>query len=632
LSLNTQHRLAVPIELTQNFLYTTMNDPSSESQESSQEGFSRRKFLSTLGGVAAGASFLGSGSLAYGNVHKGRVHEGLHTGGQSSWPTQLQWSQLDQQVRGRLIRPQLAWGPGAPQDVFEKLKNPFYNEENPGATQSTGWLNAWESVASPYAVAAEKPEDIAAAVHFARKNRVRLVVKGTGHDYLGRSCAPDSLLVWTHRMRKVTVHDKFLALGAPAGTSPQQAITVEAGVRWLEAYEAATQAGRYVQGGGCTSVGACGGFTFGSGFGSFSKRYGTGAGGVLEVEVVTADGSIVRANPYQHSDLFFAMRGGGGGTFGIASKVTLLTHPIPKTLGILTGSVQAKSDAAYRELIESFLRIYPQALDNPHWGESVRFGPDNQIGFRLTFLDLPEEEGLATLEPFLGPMRKRPDDFEVKPKVRFLPFKDLWDPNYWDRVDPDFITRDPRADAPANQFWWSGNQGELSVFWSSYKSRWIPTQLLRENTSAAADAFFKASRESDFIFQLNKGLSGEHPEAEARDRQTAVHPQAFEAAALVIMASGQQYRYPGVAGREPDMTKARKRALAVSRAMDILAAVTPGAGSYSTESDYFLENWQEAQWGLNYPRLLAIKKNVDPGNLFRVHHGVGSEELPVSYG
>ena len=83
-------------------------------------------------------------------------------------------------------------------------------------------------------------------------------MKGAGHDYLGRNCAPDSLLLWTQPMRGIQVHEAFLPQGAPAGTTAQQAITVQAGVRWLEVYEAATAAGRYVQGGGCTSVGACG--------------------------------------------------------------------------------------------------------------------------------------------------------------------------------------------------------------------------------------------------------------------------------------------------------------------------------------------------------------------------------------
>jgi FAD/FMN-containing dehydrogenase len=75
---------------------------------------------------------------------------------------------------------------------MQNLTNPFWIEGNPGATQSVGWLGAWETAVSPYAVAAESADDIAAAVDFARDNNVRLVVKGAGHDYLGRNTASDS--------------------------------------------------------------------------------------------------------------------------------------------------------------------------------------------------------------------------------------------------------------------------------------------------------------------------------------------------------------------------------------------------------------------------------------------------------
>ena len=110
--------------------------------------------------------------------------------------------------------------------------------------QSTGWLGGWQAATSSRAIAAESAEDLAAGVRFAQQHRLRLVVKGAGHDYLGRNCTPDSLLLWTQPMRGIQVHKAFLPQGAPAGTMPQQAITVQAGVRWLEVYEAATAAGR----------------------------------------------------------------------------------------------------------------------------------------------------------------------------------------------------------------------------------------------------------------------------------------------------------------------------------------------------------------------------------------------------
>jgi len=487
-------------------------------------------------------------------------------------------------------------------------RNPFWNEEQPGALQSTGWYGAWMAAASPYAVRAQRTSDIVAAVNFARENNVKLVVKGTGHDYLGRNMAPDSLLVWTHDMREITMHDAFVPRGAPTGTEPVHAMTVEAGTRWLEAYRAATLAGRFVAGGGCTSVGACGGFTFGSGFGPFSKRYGTGSGGIVQAEIVTADGRVRTVNEFSEPDLFFGVRGGGGSTYGIVSRVTLLTHPIPSTLGIITGSVKAKSDAAYRELIQQFVEFYPVGLDNWHWGESVAFGPDNELGFRLTFLDMPEEQGRAVIEQFIAPLRARPADFDVDPQFQFLAFENLWNPDYWDSVDPDFITRDPRPEAPSYQFWWTGNQGELGAFWNGYQSRWISTDLMRTKPSDIAESFYRASRVRPFIYQLNKGLSGEHPEARARDEKTALHPGCFEAGGLVIMASAQQYKYPGVEGRKPSAKVARQIGAELNEAMGFIMDVTPGAGSYSTEADFFLEDWQDAQWGSNYPKLLRIKR------------------------
>jgi len=543
----------------------------------------------------------------------------------AAWPSRQKWEALKAQLGDRLITTSLPWADATP-ETFELLQNPFWNEEQPGALQSTGWYDAWTAVASPYAVRAQQTSDIVAGVNFARDNGVKLVVKGTGHDYLGRNCAPDSLLVWTHDMREITVHDAFVPAGAPTDTAPVQAMTVEAGTRWLEAYRAATLAGRFVSGGGCTSVGACGGFTFGSGFGSFSKRYGTGSGGIVQAEIVTADGEVRTVNEFSEPDLFFAVRGGGGGTFGIVSRVTLLTHPIPSTVGIVTGSITANSDDAYREMIERFAEFYPVGLDNWHWGESVALGPDNELGFRLTFLDLPEAEGRAVIEQFAGQFRGRPDDYAVDLQFQLLEFQNLWNPDYWDEANPDFITRDPRPEAPEYQYWWSGNQGELGAFWSGYQSRWISTDLLRRDPGQIADAFFQASRLQSFVFQINKGLSGEHPEARVRDEQTALHPGCFEAAALVIMASSQQYKYPGVSGREPNVKEARDTGDAINRAMGFIKDVTPGAGTYSTESDFFLEDWQQNQWGSNYPRLLSIKNRYDPANFFRVHHGVGSEQ------
>src|SRR4029453_14877346 len=121
---------------------------------------------------------------------------------------------------------------------LQEMKNPYFISEQPGGTQLSGWLDAWTPAPSVYAVAAKNTGDVAAAVDFAREHRLRLVVKGTGHSYLGTSNAPDSLLVWTHGMKGISLHDGFVPRGSSA--APRPAVSVEAGVQWIEAYDAVT--------------------------------------------------------------------------------------------------------------------------------------------------------------------------------------------------------------------------------------------------------------------------------------------------------------------------------------------------------------------------------------------------------
>lgn len=254
----------------------------------------------------------------------------------------MHWNTLKKQVNGHLFKDSSPLTPCIDNvksklcnKVLKQVKNPFYLESQSGSTQSNGWVDAWNAHTSAYVVAAESAQEIASAVQFARKHHIKLVIKGTGHDYLGRSNAPDSLLIWTHKMRQVQVNDHFIPQGCPANTKAIPAVTAEAGTRWLEAYkEVVVKNGRYVQGGGCTSVGVAGGFIQGGGFGSFSKKFGTGAAGILEAELITADGTIITANECQNADLYWALKGGGGSTFGIVSKITLETHALPSIFGV----------------------------------------------------------------------------------------------------------------------------------------------------------------------------------------------------------------------------------------------------------------------------------------------------------
>jgi len=132
-------------------------------------------------------------------------------------------------------------------------------------------------------------------------------------------------------------------------------------------------------------------------------------------------------------------------------------------LGLAVRRESAGSDKAYRELIRRFLEFNSRALDNPWWGESVHFDSKNSLGFRLTCLDKSLAETRATMERFLGDLRNRPGDFTVELQSMVTDFENLWNCDYWEKQDPGFVTRDLRPGTPANQYWWKGNEGELSV-------------------------------------------------------------------------------------------------------------------------------------------------------------------------
>ena len=296
--------------------------------------------------------------------------------GDRDWPSPATWEKLKQAVGGRLLKPQspLTVCGSAPdgdscREALRQFKNPFYLADQPALSESSGWLDAWRSSPSAYAVAAENVADVVAAVRFAQAHNLRLVIKGRGHSFFGGSNAPDSLLLWTRRMDDVTVHDAFTPAGSKA--APVPAITCGAGAMWLHAYQAVSVgAGRYVQGGGCTTVGVAG-LVQGGGFGSFSKGFGSAAASLIEAEIVTADGKVRVVNHAREPDLFWALKGGGGGTFGVVTRLTLATHELPQNFGAVSVALHARSDDAFRRLLAHFIDLYAANLFNPHWGETV---------------------------------------------------------------------------------------------------------------------------------------------------------------------------------------------------------------------------------------------------------------------
>lgn len=558
--------------------------------------------------------------------------------GDPGWPSAAAWQQLKHKVGGRLLVPRSPFAGCAadPRDAacaeaIKYVKNPFYIGDQPGLTQTSGWLDAWTSQPSAYAVAARDAADVAAAVDFAREHNVRLVVKGGGHSYQGRSDAPDSLLVWTRHMNAITLHDAFVGQGCAGKVAPQPAVSVGAGAIWIDVYNAVTtRGGRYVQGGGCTTVGVAG-LVQSGGFGSFSKRYGTVAAGLLEAEVVTADGQVRIANACSHPDLFWALKGGGGGSLGVVTRLTLRTRELPDTFGAVLGTVRADSDASWKALIAKALAFYRGALFNPHWGEQMQFNEDRSLDIRMVFQGLDQARVERLWAPFLEWVRARKAYIVADPfKILAMPARHFWDADFFRAHVPGAQIPDDRPGAPKDHVLWAGDQGQVGWFIHGYQSAWLPESLLRKSHRARlADAIFQCTRYKGVELHFNKGLAGApKPEIDGA-RDTATHPDVLDAFALAIIADGGAPAYPGLPGADPDRPRAHRDAEAIDKAMRELTRVAPDAGAYFSESNYFQRRWQRAFWGRNHARLAKVKRTYDPHGLFFVHHGVGSEAWSV---
>ena len=578
----------------------------------------------------------------------------------AAWPSKAAWKRLNDEVRGELIPVNFplnilktAADSAAAERLKKEIRNPYFIADEPGLTETLGWVDAWATKPSVYAVAARDASDIAAAVNFAHENDLRLVVKGRGHSYLGASNAPDSLMIWTRHMTDIEANSAFVPHGGQGKIAPQPAVTMGAGTYWLQAYQAVTtHGGRYVQGGGCTTVGVAG-LVLGGGFGSFSKRYGTAAGSLLEAEVVTADGKIQIANPFINPDLFWALKGGGGSTFGVVSKLTVRTHDLPEYFGFANFKVKAPSDRAYRDLLREFVSFYAEHLFNDHWGEQAHLRGDNVLAITMVSQGLDREQSQKVWQPFLDWVKRSPNGYSIEGRIAIgsLPARRMWDAEWlgqhWPELafprnghlfpaildeilvhvmhEPIFHLDERPGAAPSNM-WWNGDAGQVGWYIWGYDSLWMPASLLASDSRARlADALFAGSRYSSIGLHFNKGLAGAPADAIAAAKDTATNPAVLTAFALVIVADGEGPAYPGIPGYEPAVAKGRAAAKAIDQCLEQLHEIAGQSGSYVNETNYFKMGWQQAFWGNNYSRLAKIKQKYDPDGLFFAHNGVGSE-------
>ena len=204
---------------------------------------------------------------------------------------------------------------------------------------------------------------------------------------------------------------------------------------------------------------------------------------------MTADGEVRIANACSNPDLFWALKGGGGG-FGVVTRVTLRTHALPEFFGGVSATIKATSDDAYRRLIAKTVEFYAQALFNPHWGEQIGFGPGGVVAISMVFqglnrADRPRRSGVRS--SIGSPLRRRiSPSCRRRGSARCRP-SDFWDPSLLKSL-PGLVLADDREGAPADNIFWAGNLEEAGAVWSRLPIRLAARLPSSKRTSANASS------------------------------------------------------------------------------------------------------------------------------------------------
>ncbi|KAL1648324.1 hypothetical protein SLS61_007016 [Didymella pomorum] len=368
-----------------------------------------------------------------------------------------------------------------------------------------------------------------------------------------------------------------------------------AGVVASNAYRYFSKYGMDITGGYEESVGIAGGFAQGGGVGDFTAQYGLMADNAVEFEVVTADGQVRVINECNDPDLFWAMRGGGGGTFAVLTKYRVQLHP---SLPIHTYRlvVNISDSDALRELLTL------HAENQLTWSKALVTGETDYYPNMASFgVGHPYADDGRKLKETTAAFYKAVSNMTGIPVIQnnYTTFD-----NYTAYLS--FSIADARVTEPA------GISSLLS-------SRLMPRRLFTSPSSIASlvDAVLhgiEASR--NLIPRSGTQVVFETPlSTPDTDRKTSVHPAWRDALWHVI----------NVGEWEEPLTTATLK-LVSSGFLEMLEpakALTIGGGAYLNEASYKEPEWQQTFFGDNYPRLLEIKKHYDLDHIFDCWKCVG---------
>ena len=447
-----------------------------------------------------------------------------------------------------------------------------------------------QGLVSEYYIEVRDASDVQTAFAFARRTGVALSIKASGHDYLGRSSIKGSLALWTRNLKQKTYHPSFKPSGAQnsSGGNPSgvQAITLGAGVNLDEAYLFADQNNITLIGGSSPTVTVAGGWSLFGGHSALSPLYGLGADRVLEITIVTPDGVLRTANADTNPDLFWALRGGGAGAFGVVLSMTVKVEPaMPLTLAEISFPPTPSNQLPFLELLLNH---------SATWATSGWGGPMGSSYIALIHPGTLDLNATArTFSPIADYARRQQPQTAT---VNYIHFP-TWYTFYQTVVfpsgatgigQPNLVTF--RVMPKTIQTTPPGRQALLSFF----------TSLLSSNLSPQ-------------ILQTPPHLF------DYAQNSTSVHPAWRDSYWLV--GTSLSFAWNATSSDR------RANATLLQRVSAEAANAAPGGAVYPNESDPWVEGWESAYWGDDgYARLLGVKKRYDPDGLANCWKCVGFRE------
>ncbi|KAJ7472781.1 hypothetical protein FB451DRAFT_1134378 [Mycena latifolia] len=431
--------------------------------------------------------------------------------------------------------------------------------------------------------------DVVAAFNFSKKTSIPLVIKNTGHDYKGRSSAPGSLALWTHNLKNISYNTNFVPEGC-AKSNP--ALTVGAGVQWLQAYQFADAHNFTIVGGTDRSVGVSGGWVQGGGHSALSNTMGLGVDRVLEFKIVTPDGKVRVANACQNTDIFWALRGGGGGTFGVVVESTILVSPIVTVQAILV-SITSPSANHTQELYSTMI---DNALKwaNDGYGGYVSGGTAVYLTPKLT-----ASEHATSMAPLL--------DFGKRLNATGAGIYEILEFPNWLSFFNVFTETELAAQGPPVGY--SIAMASRLVTRANFQTASKRVELL--NALLAATELTPS-----LLFDITA------PSSFPGDNTTSVTPVWRDSVYHVTVKVPWNWN-------ATTSEKLRGYDL-VNTSIDHLRKITPTA-SYSNEGAVHEPDHEVAFWGSNHARLLELKRKYDPEHILDCWQCVGWEPTSARF-